>query len=71
MEKTKISLEGERDTLASDLKDTSTSLAESEKRRRGVESQLSEAQSQIAEVTARVQELTNENDRLKVNGMRN
>ncbi len=66
MEKTKVSLEGERDSLASDLKDNQSLLSESEKRRRTVESQLSEAQSHIAEDTAKLQEISNENERLKV-----
>lgn len=66
LEKSKHNLESERDTLSADLKDTASSLAESEKRRRAVESQLSEAQSHVAEDTAKIQELTSQNDKMKV-----
>lgn len=66
LDKTKSHLETERDSLSSDLKDTASSLAESEKRRRNVEAQLSEAQSHISEDTAKIQELSSQNDRMKV-----
>ena len=69
MEKAKTSLETERESLAGDLKDSQTSLTESEKRRRNVESQLSEAQSHIAEDTAKIQEIVNDNGRLKVSSI--
>lgn len=66
LEKAKAHLEADRQSLVADLKDSNAALAESEKRRRGVEAQLSESQSRIAEDTAKIQDLTSQNDRMKV-----
>ena len=69
LDKAKANLEADRQSLIADLKDANAALAESEKRRRGVEAQMSEAQSRIAEDTARLQDLTSQNDRMKVSSV--
>ena len=66
LDKAKAHLEADRQSLVADLKDANAAHAESEKRRRGVEAQLSESQSRIAEDTAKIQDLTSQNDRMKV-----
>ena len=66
MDKTKNQLLDQRDTLQADLKDMTTSYQESEKRRKNTESALSEAQSRISEDTSRLQDLSSQNDRMKV-----
>ena len=61
-------MEAENESLVAEVKDLTTIYNESDKRRKQAESQLSEAQSRIAEDNAKLQELTKDNERLKVCG---
>ena len=66
MEKTKNKLEGENETLALDLRELQSTFTESEKRRKSAEAQLSESQAKNSDNSAKIQELSSQNDKLKV-----
>jgi len=54
--------------MKAELKDMAHAYQESDKRRKNAESALSEAQSRISDDTSRIQELSSQNDRIKVRG---
>ena len=66
VDKTKNQMMAENESLAADLKDTTVLYQETDKRRKAAEAALSEAQSRIGEDTSRIQELTSQNDKMKV-----
>lgn len=66
VEKTKNKLEGENETLALDLRELQSTFTESEKRRKSAEAQLSESQAKNSDNSAKIQELSSQNDKLKV-----
>ena len=66
MEKGKSKLEGENESLQLDLRDLRAAFAEGDKRRKTAEAQLSESQAKNTEDTAKIQDITSQNDKLKV-----
>ena len=66
MEKGKHKLEGENETLQLDLRDIRAAYAEGDKRRKTAEAQLSESQAKNTEDTGKIQDITAQNDKLKV-----
>lgn len=52
--------------MSAELKDMTIAFQESDKRRKNAESALSEAQSRIGEDTSRIQELSSQNEKMKV-----
>ena len=49
-----------------EVRDLTTAFSESDKRRKNAEAQLSEAQGRITEDVGKIQELTSQNDKMKV-----
>ena len=70
VEKAKAAVEGDRESLQLELRDRTTAFQESDKRRKNAEAGLSEAQSRITEDSTRLQDLTSQNERMKVRGRR-
>ncbi len=66
MDKAKNHLEADNEGLSNELKDMTRAFQESDKRRKNAEAALSEAQSRITEDTSRIQELSSQNDKMKV-----
>ena len=52
--------------MNNELRDMTKAFQESDKRRKNAEAALSEAQSRITEDTSRIQELSSQNDKMKV-----
>ena len=66
MEKGKGKLEGENESLQLDLRDLRAAFAEGDKRRKTAEAQLSESQAKNTDDAAKIQDITSQNDKLKV-----
>ena len=66
MEKGKNKLEGENEALHLDLRDLRAAYAEGDKRRKTAEAQLTESQAKNTDDTAKIQDLTAQNDKMKV-----
>ena len=52
--------------MAADLKDLQAAFSETDKRRKNVEAQFTEAQAHITEDSAKLQDLSAQNDKMKV-----
>ena len=63
-------MEAQTENLNNELRDMTKAFQESDKRRKNAEAALSEAQSRITEDTSRIQELSTQNDKMKVGGRR-
>ena len=59
-------MEGENESLALEIRDLKSAHAESEKRRKAAEAQLSETQAKSSDDVAKIQELSVQNDKHKV-----
>lgn len=66
LEKAKAEAQSESEALQVELRDMTTAYQESDKRRKNAEAGLSEAQAHITEDTGRLQDLSSQNDRMKV-----
>ena len=66
MEKHKNKLEGENEALQLDLREIRSAYAEGDKRRKTAEAQLSESQAKNTDDTAKIQDISAQNDKLRV-----